>query len=572
MEMKQFHSAAAEQLQNVSELERLRLALASAGEVVYDSFVSTDEIVWGENAEEEFARNGLDVFTTRKEFLSLVAVEGAAALAGAIDGSIREDAPYCVTYQVRLPQGGACWIEDRGSCVCDETGRLSRVVGVLRFVTEQKERESRLAYLAAYDDHTGLINRTRLRAELSKALEGCWNDGMSGGFLVIGIDELAHFNENFGYDMADDLILEVGQRLKDQLTSNDVLSRVSGNKFGVILSNQANDHVYRIVQELKSSIQEHVIYTKAGPVSVTVSIGYVLLPGGARTSQEAMANAEEALWHAKASGRDHSLCFEASDERQNERRTKMKIADQINSAMNEDRVMLNYQPIVCAVSETVDFYECLIRIADANGDLIPAYKFIPVAEELGLVRALDKKVLDLAVGTLKKYPDLHLSLNVSGLTTTDVSWAQLAVRHLGQDHALASRLTVEITETVALQDMSELKNFVAILREMGCKVAIDDFGAGYTSYRNLKALDVDMVKIDGDFVKGLESSTDNQFYVKALTELAHNFNLKTVAECVETAEEAEVLRGLGVDLLQGYHYSKPLESPTWNQDEESLSA
>lgn len=571
MGLNQFHPAT-DHLKEVSELERLRLALASAGEIVYDSIVANEEIVWGENAPDEFARNGLSLFQSRREFLSLITPEGAAALAGAIDESIRSDQPYQVAYQVRLPRGGSCWIEDRGSCVCDEEGGLARIVGVLRFVTDQKERETRLGYLAAYDDLTGLINRSRLRAELSRTLEVSWNEGSSGGFLVVGIDDLALFNENFGFDVADDLIVEVGKRLKDLLTSSDTLGRLSGNKFGVILESCPNDHVSKKAQELKSSIQDAVIYTKAGPVSVTVSIGYVLLPGGARTSQEAMARGEEALGHAKSLGRDHIYCFEASESGESSRRVKMKIADQIMSAMNNGRVMIHYQPIVCARKETASLYECLIRIADNDGELIPAYKFIPVAEELGLVRSLDKRVLELAVACLDRMPDISLSLNVSGVTTTDVSWVQKAVELLNRNPSAASRLTVEITETVALQDMSELKNFVAILREMGCQVAIDDFGAGYTSYRNLKALDVDMVKIDGDFVRNITSSEDNQFYVRALTELAHHFGLKSVAECVETADEAALLREIGVDYLQGYYYSKPAEAPTWHLQDQNQSA
>ncbi len=162
-----------------------------------------------------------------------------------------------------------------------------------------------------------------------------------------------------------------------------------------------------------------------------------------------------------------------------------------------------------------------------------------VAEELGLVRMLDKRVLEMTVATLIKRPDVSLALNVSGLTTTDVSWVQRAIDLVASDRSLASRLTVEITETVVLQDITELSNFVAILHDIGCKVAIDDFGAGYTSYRNLKSLDVDTVKIDGAFVRGITDSEDNQFYVGALNDLAHHFNLKTVAECVETEEEAE---------------------------------
>ncbi|TNE57210.1 MAG: EAL domain-containing protein [Alphaproteobacteria bacterium] len=558
--------------QEASELERLRLALKGAGEIVYESLVVSEEIIWADNAGAEFARNGLSPFRSRRDFLSLITPKGAAALASAIDTSIRQNEPFCVVYQVRLPQGGTCWIEDRGSCVCDDTGRLIRVVGVLRFVTEQKDRETRLSYLATYDDLTGLVNRGRLRTELSRTLERCWSDGESGGFLVIGIDNLALFNESLGYEVADDLIVEVGKRLQDVISAQDTVGRLSGNKFGVILRDCTNDYVLKVLQKLRADVQESAIYTKAGPVSVTISTGYVLLPGTARTALEAMARGEESLSHAKGLGRDKVYCYESNEESEVSRRAKMKVADQIMTAINSDKVLLHYQPIVDAVTEEASHFECLVRIANHEGDLVPAYQFVPVAEEFGLIRALDKKVLELAVKRLESMPGLRLTLNASGMTTTDIAWVRKAVELLEGRRSLAERLTVEITETVALTDMAELKNFVAILREMGCQVAIDDFGAGYTSYRNLQTLDVDMVKIDGVFVRDLALSQDNQFYVRALAELAHYFGLKCVAECVETAEEASLLRELGVDFLQGYYYSKPIEAPEWHRSELDKSA
>jgi diguanylate cyclase (GGDEF)-like protein len=566
---------ATSRLQEVSELDRIRLALSSAGEVVYDSVISSGVIEWGENAEQEFQRNGLMPFSSRDEFLSLLNPDGYRALAKAIDMSKRSHAPYTVEYQVQMPNGAACWIEDRGSCITDENGNLAHVVGVIRFITEQKERESRLAYLAAYDDLTGHYNRSRLRAQLGEVLDLCWNQGLSAGFLVAGVDNLALLNESLGFDVADDVIIEIGSRIKDRLEPQDVLGRNAGNKFGVILRNCHSDEIARRVSNLKAAVRDSVIYTKAGPVSVTISIGYVVLPGQTRTSQDAFARGEEALGHAKAQGFDRAYCYEESEEHASHRRSKMKTADQIVSAMNEDRFLLNFQPIVCATSEEPDHYECLLRIHDADGALVPAGEFIPVAEELGLVRMLDKKVLDMTVAKLKKHPDVSLALNVSGLTTTDVSWVQRLVDLVARDRSLASRLTVEITETVALQDITELSNFVAILRDIGCKVAIDDFGAGYTSYRNLKLLDVDAVKIDGTFVRNITDNDDNQFYVRTLNDLAHHFNLKTVAECVETAQEAELLKRIGVDFLQGYYYGKPVSevgasTPVESEDAQTL--
>ncbi|HCX66835.1 MAG TPA: GGDEF-domain containing protein, partial [Rhodobiaceae bacterium] len=185
---------------------------------------------------------------------------------------------------------------------------------------------------------------------------------------------------------------------------------------------------------------------------------------------------------------------------------------------------------------------------------------VPVAEKLGLIGLLDYRVMELAIQTLRERPDIRLSLNVSGRTTSDRLWRETLASFLAADSNLARRLVIEITETVAIQEVSELTEFVATFRTLGCQIAIDDFGAGYTSFRNLKMLDVDLVKIDGSFVIDLATNPDNQFFVRTLVNLAQNFNLPTVAEWVSNAEEVEMLKSLGVEYLQGFYLGEPAMS------------
>lgn len=169
----------------------------------------------------------------------------------------------------------------------------------------------------------------------------------------------------------------------------------------------------------------------------------------------------------------------------------------------------------------------------------------------------------MSLETLREHPDIHLAINVSGLTATDPTWFEEVIEIIGQNRELAPRLTVEITETVALQEIQNLSRFLKSLRSLGCRIAIDDFGAGYTSYRNLQSLDVDVVKIDGSFVKGVTECEDSQFFVRALVDLAQKFSLETVAEWVETREEVEFLEALGVEYLQGFYLGKPAPQPVW---------
>lgn len=296
---------------------------------------------------------------------------------------------------------------------------------------------------------------------------------------------------------------------------------------------------------------------------MTISMGVVSLPYGCNNTKDAFARAEESLGNAKTHGREKIYFYEPSNKMESARRKKLAVADQIMTALNDDRVSLFYQPIVSTKTGNPGFYECLIRITDEGGDIIPAGHFIPVAEELGLIRTLDRMVVDMALKTLSDNPDIHLAINVSGLTATDPTWFEEVIDVIGVNRALAPRLTVEITETVALQEIRDLSGFLNSLRTLGCRIAIDDFGAGYTSYRNLQSLDVDLVKIDGSFIKGITECEDSQFFVHALMDLAQKFNLETVAEWVETQEEVDFLTALGVEYLQGFHLGKPAPQPVW---------
>jgi EAL domain-containing protein (putative c-di-GMP-specific phosphodiesterase class I) len=198
-----------------------------------------------------------------------------------------------------------------------------------------------------------------------------------------------------------------------------------------------------------------------------------------------------------------------------------------------------------------------------DGAVVSAAHFVPAAEQLGLIRLIDRHALEMTVAKLHAHPKACLAVNVSGTTTGDHAWLQSFVSYVRANQQIAPRLTVELTETAALNDFEEIAHFVSTLRDMGCLVAIDDFGAGFTSFRNLQLLKVDMVKIDGSYIKGLVTSPENQIFVRTLVDLAKNFNLKTVAEWVGSDEEAALLESFGVDYFQGYHLGEPVLSPDW---------
>jgi diguanylate cyclase (GGDEF)-like protein len=554
----------AQVLEELSELQRLRLALTSAGASVYDWTVADGNISWCDNASNVLPVSDVALVSHRDGFRKLMDPEDAAVFDNLLRGPVRGDMPFSHEYRLRSKDGTSSWIEDRGVCLSN-SGRVERVVGLIRVINDRKARESRLSYLASYDDLTGHLNRARLREALAETLVLAINQNIPCAYFVAAVDGLAALNEAYGFEVADEVIVGVSRRLATVLRADDVIGRIAGNKFGLLLKGCHSDDIAMTSERLRETVRGTVIRTSAGAVSASVSLGGVVLPHNVETSQEVMLRAEEALERAKTSGRDTFSLYVASPQRAHSRRRNIALGEQVLSALAERRLRLAYQPIVATESGKPVSYECLLRMVKQDGHIASAAEFIPVAEQLGLVRLVDRRVLEMAADTLRSHPGVKLSVNVSGATVGDPDWMKLFEAIAGSCRELAERLTVELTETAALNDMDDSVRFVARLREAGAKVAIDDFGAGYTSFRNLQILAVDSVKIDGSFVRGLASNRDNQIFVRTLVDLARNFELSTVAEWVGGDDEVNILRGIGVDYLQGAFFGMPVVDPPWVQ-------
>ncbi len=560
-----------------SKLTSLGLeAIAEVGDVFYEWALDKDNLIWADNVSAVLGIEQSSALSSGRGYASrLVADKGTTRYEAIVTEGLRDNGsgvPYQIEYAIRNDKGEEHWVEDRGRWFGDTEGRPVRAVGVVRIITGRRQRDEELNFLVTYDELTGHVNRTRLKELLGETLVDLRRNERQGAYLVAAIDNLALINEAYGFDVADQMIVAVGNRLLGELRGSDVIGRCSGNKFGIILSNCSEQQMHATAERLLSVVRDLVIEIDAGPVASTVSIGCVSLPANAKTPQEAMMRAEEALTEAKHSRRASYAAFEHSAERDRARRSNLKIADELLAALNERRLTLAFQPLVSA--ETLDpvLYETLIRLRQRDGEVVPAGRFIPIAEKLGLVRLIDHRVLELAFEELVHEKKPQLAINVSGYTITDTVWLDMFIALTKSNPGAAERLVVEITETVAIEEIGESQQFVSTVRNQGSKVAIDDFGAGYTSFRNLKCLDVDMVKIDGSFVEGLVAKPDNQMFLKSFVDLARNFGLPTVAEFVTCEGEIEYLREIGVEYLQGFHVGEPVLLPPWRESEKDKAA
>jgi diguanylate cyclase (GGDEF)-like protein len=546
----------------------LSTILASLDQAAFIWDMATDEIVWSDHVASVFPDVPKQQLGSGAEFSSLIEPQRSIrrdALAHSPPARGDEGAPYRIEYGVRANTSAPVqWIEETGCWFAGADGKPARVHGIVRINNERHARDEQLLKLSQNDPLTGELNRTHLIASLAEVIEECLRFRTSSAFMLIGIDHLSRVNDAFGFDVADAVISEVAGRIRTRLRGGDVLGRFSGNKFGLILKNCTVDDINVAAERFLAGIRDEVVPTKSGPVSVTASIGAVSVPRYARNADEAVNRAQEALDTSKRRRAGSFLLWRPNVEREAQRRVNIRVTDEIVTALNERRIVMAFEPVVEARSRHASFYECLVRMERDDGQVLLAPDIVPVAEKLGLIRLVDHRVLELVVAELAASPGLQLSLNISPETTMDPDWWAGIESLMRAHHGVAERLIVEITETVAIQDIDDVRGFVTRLKNFGSRIAIDDFGAGYTSFRNLRKLGVDIVKIDGAFVQNLARSADDRAFVQTMIDLARRLEIKTVAEWVQDEESALMLRDWGCDYIQGRLIGLASSTRSWS--------
>lgn len=529
--------------------------LRSVGDVAYEWKIDTDVIVWSDNAVERFGVASRDAIATGRAWAQCIEAAPGQSRFDAVTRSGQRDEgngiPYQVQYAFKTESGGQIWVEDIGRWFGGSDGLPARAHGVVRIVTERHQREAELERLAYYDAHTGEMNRNRLVETLAATLDESIRFRTSCGFLLVAIDNLGQLNQAYGYPAADEAIVQVAKRIRSQMRGADHLGLFSGNKFGLILKNCTPEDLVIASERLLGSVRNDPIQTSAGTLAVTITIGGVTAPRHARTVDEILSRSQDALDSARSRRPGSFMPYQPNIERDAKREENVRATDEIVTALNERRITLAYEPVIEAGSRHNAFYECLMRVRRANGIFAHANEIIPVAERLGLVRLLDHRVLEMVVQELSAAPSLRASVNVSPASTIDPNWWNGLAGMLNAHAGVGERLIIEITETAVIRDIDEARGFVTRVKDLGCKIAIDDFGAGYTSFRNLRKLGVDIVKIDGAFIQNIARSEDDRAFAHTLIDLAHRLGLKAVAEWVKDEEAADMLRGWGCDYLQG---------------------
>ncbi len=456
-------------------------------------------------------------------------------------------------------ESGRRWWELSGTPMLDENGSFVGFRGVGSDVTEQRESDEKIAYLARYDTLTGLPNRLMLTEALGEAMRYAAQWRTRCAFLMIDLDRFKQVNDSLGHQVGDRLLAQVSQRLRAVLSDNEQCGRLGGDEFAVVIRDASqSDSVGRVADAIIGSLSQpyevdnHRLYVGA-------SVGSAVGPRDGSTVETLMRNADLALYRAKDLGGSEHCAYEPELHANAEERRRLELA--LRQAIGNREMQLNFQPVVDAHREHVVSVLVLLRWHSAEHGFVSPGKFIPLAEDTRLIVPIGEWVLQEACRQASAWPgDIKVAVNVSGEQLLEPQFASSIVRALADSGLPAHRLEVEVTESIFLRDARTARQTLEEIMALGCSVALDDFGTGYSSLGYLRTLRFSTIKVDRSFVQGAaQGNRESLAIIRAVVAMAQSLEMTTTAEGVETSEEVDLIRSLGCNKIQGYYFGRPME-------------
>lgn len=429
-------------------------------------------------------------------------------------------------------------------------------------ISDRKALMEHLKAMAEHDGLTGLFNRSYFQDSLEQLVELTRRSKQPSALLYIDLDHFKYVNDTLGHGAGDRLLIEISSILVKLARKSDLIARLGGDEFTILLYNVPVGKVHGTAELFRKGLADYPFRQGGEQVDIGCSIGVGMITEKTQSAAEVLSRADIACHLAKRKGRNRVHIFNPEDEADvTAMSVDMGWSRRIKDAIEGGRFALACQPIVSTLSGMIESYEVLIRMLDERGELIMPGSFLPSAERFGLAKEIDKWVIVNAIETLSEQRthsrELRFSLNLSGQTLSDPGVCDLIHQVLRRANLDPAALTFEVTETVAIADMSVAATFLSKLRQIGCKTALDDFGSGMSSFAYLKDLPVDCVKIDGRFVRNMATNSVDEAMVKAMNEIAHALGKQTIAEFVEDGVTLRLLGAHGIDYVQGYHVGRP---------------
>ncbi len=447
-------------------------------------------------------------------------------------------------------------------------GRRQGSVLAFRDIGERKRLEAELRWQATHDPVTELPNRRHLEEVLVREVERLRRSSERSALLYIDLDRFKYINDVAGHAAGDALLREVGRQLRARLREADLLARIGGDEFAVLLHNVTAESMAQAAEAFRSLLADFTFLYGGRSFRIHASIGAVLMDARTPSAGKALADADIACHLAKRRGRNQVYVHRGRSEEREAMQADLGWSTRLREALAGDGFELHFQPVVpLGGAGGPECYEVLLRLRVPDGRLVPPGAFLPTAERFNMMHELDLWVVRRALGLLGELRragrEVVFSVNLSGQALALEGLLEVVRERLRRTRIDPRAVIFEITETCAIGDMETAVRLVEGLRVLGCRIALDDFGSGFSSFSQLKRLPVDVIKIDGGFVRGLCRDPIDRAMVASMNEIAHALGCSTVAEYVETREVAVILRELGVDYAQGYYLAPPAPEPRW---------
>ncbi|MBT8427835.1 MAG: EAL domain-containing protein, partial [Erythrobacter sp.] len=453
---------------------------------------------------------------------------------------------------------GSRWISISGDPIVDTAGRFGGFRGVGSDITEVRQQQERLTHLANMDVLSGLPNRGRVRQLLGDALRGATANNVPCAIMFLDLDGFKPVNDTFGHPKGDAVLQAVAKRLCDEVGDTGHVGRMGGDEFAIVINDaQSRKNVQSLADNIIKAIKQPYVIDET-EIRIGVSIGCAFGPIDGATVDDLILKADLALYEAKGAGRGVTKYF--SSELQSEQEDRIRLESDLRAACASQQFHLQYQPLVSAKDQKLVGFEALLRWKHPQRGLVPPGVFIPIAEECGLMAQIGDWVIEEAAKTLAAWPEpITVAINISPKQIVLPSLPNTVSQALARYKVPGNRLELEVTEGVFLGNNSSTLDNMKRLRQLGVGIALDDFGTGYSSIGYLNKAVFHKLKIDGSFVREAGTREENVAIIQSIVQLAKSFRMNVTAEGVETAEDFERMRDLGVDTIQGYLFGRPLD-------------
>ncbi len=557
---------------DVSEFEREQRELADQKRWLESILDTVRDALWALDREERIvyvnrsfaASVGLPAEELLGKHISIVLPEDQLLRARQMNRShIRGEAPHTpYELDVRTPSGRIIPVEVHINPIRRE-GKVVGLIGVSRDISERRRLQDQLSRLARSDPLTGVLNRRSFMEEVDREITRSRREGKGCALLFIDLDSFKEVNDQLGHRAGDQLLVAVVERIRQAVRRPDVVGRLGGDEFGVLLPGADAAGATAVAARILDALESPVLLFGQG-VPAVASIGVALFPDHANDAEELLARADMAMYRAKGEGGRRAMVYQPGEAEARRLQSRLSWEGRVRAALAEGRLRLYCQPIVDLRTGQANRYELLLRLLE-DGQVIPAGAFLPAIERTDLIRQIDQWVVQEALAMLRRleaqgrnvhlHVDIHI--NISGRTLGQNGAVAVIERIVRESRPRPGRLVFEVTETAEISDLETARHFMQRMKELGCAFAADDFGVGYSSLQRLRALPFDFIKIDGSFVAGVAENDSDRRLVKALAAAARAIGMESIAEQVEDTQTLGVLRLCNVDYAQGFWAGEP---------------